>query len=214
MNCLTLKKLIKKFKMVKVKIIITSFLISIIIHKVNAQPINSEKGFDMIIFQNALIAEMGLQFPGLKLDKTLNYLLRAENEYKKNSDGSYIFTSDRKRIIIKDAQEVADNPTCWPLRHEGNVNILNNELAEAKRIVSKYKNEVLVKRDWPITENGLKRLGFVEFDALAINKNGTILYALVIDNNFDRNSLIIDTEKFEKSLKELGFDVKEEKNIK
>ena len=195
----------------KVKIMITSFLISIIIHKVNAQPINSEKGFDMIIFQNALIAEMGLQFLGLKLDTTLNYLLRAENEYKKNADGSYAFNSDRKLIIIKDAQEVADNPTCWPMRHEGNVNILNNELAEAKRIVSKYKNEVLVKRDWPVTENGLKRLGFVEFDALAINKNGTILYALVIDNNFDRNSLIIDTDKFEKSLKESGFDVKEEK---
>ena len=212
MYCLTLKKLIKKFKMVKVKIIITSFLIAIIIQKVNAQPINSEKGFDMIIFQNALIAEMGLQFPGLKLDTTLNYLLRAENEYKKNSDGSYIFTSDRKRIIIKDAQEVADNPTCWPLRHEGNVNILNNELAEAKRIVSKYKNEVLVKRDWPVNENGLKRLGFVEFDALAINKNGTVLFALVIDNNFDRNSVIIDTEKFEKSLKESRFDIKEEKN--
>ena len=195
----------------KVKIMITSFLISIIIHKVNAQPINSEKGFDMIIFQNALIAEMGLQFLGLKLDTTLNYLLRAENEYKKNADGSYAFNSDRKLIIIKDAQEVADNPTSWPMRHEGNVNILNNELAEAKRIVSKYKNEVLVKRDWPVTENGLKRLGFVEFDALAINKNGTILYALVIDNNFDRNSLIIDTDKFEKSLKESGFDVKEEK---
>ena len=168
----------------------------------------------MCIFQNALIVEMRTQFPGLKLDTTLNYLLRAENEYKKNADGSYAFTSDRKLIILKEAQEVADNPTCWPLRHEGNVNILNNELAEAKRIVSKYKNEVLVKRDWPITENGLKRLGFVEFDALAINKNGTVLYALVIDNNFDRNSLIIDTEKFEKSLKEAGFDVKEEKNIK
>ena len=196
----------------KVKIIITSFLISIIIQKLNAQPINSDKGFDMIIFQNALIAEMGLQFPGLKLDTTLNYLLRAENEYKKNADGSYAFTSDRKLIILKEAQEVADNPTCWPLRHEGNVNILNNELAEAKRIVSKYKNEVLVKRDWPVNENGLKRLGFVEFDALAINKNGTVLFALVIDNNFDRNSVIIDTEKFEKSLKESRFDIKEEKN--
>ena len=196
----------------KVKIIITSFLIAIIIQKVNAQPINSDKGFDMIIFQNALIAEMGLQFPCLKLDTTLNYLLRAENEYKKNADGSYAFTSDRKLIILKEAQEVADNPTCWPLRHEGNVNILNNELAEAKRIVSKYKNEVLVKRDWPVNENGLKRLGFVEFDALAINKNGTVLFALVIDNNFDRNSVIIDTEKFEKSLKESRFDIKEEKN--
>ena len=67
MYCLTLKKLIKKFKMVKVKIIITSFLISIIIQKVNAQPINSDKGFDMGIFQNALIAEMRLQFLGLKI---------------------------------------------------------------------------------------------------------------------------------------------------
>ena len=65
---------------------------------------------------------------------------------------------------------------------------------------------------FPTSQNILKfRLPTL---ALAINKNGTILYALVIDNNFDRNSLIIDTEKFEKSLKESGFDVKEEKNIK
>jgi hypothetical protein len=198
--------------MKKVNAITTLFVLAILIQKLNAQPINSEKGFDMGIFQNALISEMRIQFPVLKLDTTLNYLLRAENEYKKNTDGSYAFTSDRKLIIIKDAQEVAGNPTCWPLSHKGNVNILNNELAEAKRIVSKYKNEVLVKRDWPVTEDGLKRLGFVEFDALAINKNGTILYALVIDNNFDRNSLIIDTDEFEKALKEAGFEVKEEKN--
>ena len=154
---------------------------------------------------------MRTRFPGLKLDTTINYLLRAENEYKKNADGSYAFTSDRKLIIIKDAQEVAGNPTCWPLSHKGNVNILNNELAEAKRIVSKYKNEVLIKRDWPVTEDGLKRLGFVEFDALAINKNGTILYALVIDNNLDRNAIIVDADKFERALKEAGFEVKEEK---
>ena len=191
--------------------IITLFLLTIIIQNVNAQPINSEKGFDMGIFQNALIAEMRTQFPGLKLDTTLNYLLRAENEYKKNADGTYAFTSDRKLIILKDAQEVAGNPTCWTLRNQGNVNILNNELAEAQRIVSKYKNEVLVKRDWPVTENGLKRLGFVEFDALAINKNGIILYALVIDNNFDYNSIMIETDKFENALKDSGFDLKEEK---
>jgi len=191
--------------------IITLFLLTIIIQNVNAQPINSEKGFDMGIFQNALIAEMRTQFPSLKLDTTLNYLLRAENEYKKNADGSYAFTSDRKLIILKDAQEVAGNPTCWTLSDKGNVNILNNELAEAQRIVSKYKNEVLVKRDWPVTENGLKRLGFVEFDALAINKNGIILYALVIDNNFDYNSIMIETDKFENALKDTGFDLKEEK---
>ena len=165
----------------------------------------------MCIFQNALIVEMRTQFPGLKLDTTINYLLRAENEYKKNADGSYAFTSDRKLIILKEAQEVAGNPTCRPLRHQGNVNILNNELAEAKRIVSKYKNEVLVKRDWPVTEDGLKRLGFVEFDALAINKNGIILYALVIENNFDYNSIMIETDKFENALKDSGFDLKEEK---
>ena len=65
--------------------IITLFLLTIIIQNVNAQPINSEKGFDMGIFQNAFIAEMRTQFPGLKLDTTLNYLLRAENQYKKNA---------------------------------------------------------------------------------------------------------------------------------
>ena len=195
----------------EVKLIISVLLISILIQNVNAQPIHSEKGFDISIFQIALISEMRIQFRGLKLDTTLNYLLRAENEYKKNADGSYAFTSDHKLIILKEVQEVAGNPTCWTMRDKGNVDILNNELMEAQRIVTKYKNEVLVKRGWDVTENGLKRLGFVEFDALAINKNGTILYALVIDNNLDRNAIIINADEFEKALKEAGFDVKEEK---
>lgn len=197
--------------MKKVNAFTTLFILAILMQNVNAQPINSEKGFDMVIFQKSLITEMRTQFPGLKLDSTLNYILRAENEYKKNADGSNAFTSDRKLIILKDAQEVAGNPTCWTMRDKGNVNILNNELTEAQRIVTKYKNEVLVKRGWDLKENGLKKLGFVEFDALAINKNGTILYALVIDNNLDRNSIIIDADKFDKALKEAGFKVEEKK---
>lgn len=197
--------------MKKVNAITILFLLAILIQKLNAQPINSEKGFDMGIFQSALISEMRIQFPGLKLDTTLNNVLRAENEYKKNADGSYAFTSDRKLIILKEAQEVAGNRTCWTMRDKGNVNILNNELEEAKRIITKYKNEILAKRGWDVTENGLKKLGFVEFDALAINKNGTILYALVIDNNLDRNAIIVDADKFERALKEAGFEVKEEK---
>jgi len=196
----------------EVKIIIIVLLISMVIQKVNAQPINPDKGFDMSIFQMALISEMHIQFPGLKLDTTLNNVLRAENEYKKNADGSFAFTSDHKLIILKDAQEVVGNPTCWTTRDKGNVNILNNKLEESQRIVAKYKNEVLAKiRGYDVTANGLKRLGFVEFDVLAINKNGTILYALVIDNNLDRSSIIIDADKFEKALKEEGFEVKEEK---
>ncbi len=197
--------------MKKINAITILFLLAILIQKVNAQPKNSEKGFDMSIFQNALISEMRIQFPGLKLDTTLNNVLRAENEYKKNADGSFAFISDHKLIIVKDAQEVAGNPTCWTTRDKGNVNILNNELTEAQGIVTKYKNEILAKRGWDVTENGLKKLGFVEFDALAINKNGTILYALVIDNNLDRNAIIVDADKFERALKEAGFEVKEEK---
>ena len=60
----------------------------------------------MCIFQNSLIVEMRTQFPGLKLDTTINYLLRAENEYKKNADGSYAFTSDRKLIILNEPKKL------------------------------------------------------------------------------------------------------------
>jgi hypothetical protein len=199
-------------KTIKISLITTVFFLFLIGPKVNAQAINPEMGFDFAVFQKALVSEMQRQFKGLKLDTTLNYLLRAENEYKKNSDGTYALTSERKLIILKDAQEVAGYPASWATREKGNVNILNNELGEAQRIVTKYKNEVLSKRrGYDVAEDGLKKLGYVEFGALVINKNGTILYALVLDNNFERNSVILDLEIFEKALKKSGVEVREEK---
>jgi hypothetical protein len=79
-------------KTIKISLITTVFFLFLIGTKVNAQVINPEMGFDCAVFQKALVSEMQRQFKGLKLDTTLNYLLRAENEYKKNSDGTYALT--------------------------------------------------------------------------------------------------------------------------
>ena len=153
-----------------------------------------EKQFDLQLFTNCLIEEMHLQFEGLKLDTSLHYILTAENIYKKNSDGTYKLGPDGKLIVLKDAQEVAGNPPCFVLRDKGKVNIRMDERMEARRIVSHYKYEILQnRRGWDVTQAGLRKMGIIRFDAIVINKNGIILYALVLDNNFDRESAIMDT---------------------
>ena len=183
------------------------FIASVTTAQIKAQPADTAKGFDVNVFQKALVDEMYIQFSGLNLDTTLDYVLKAENVYEKNSDGTYKLTEDRKPIVLKEAQEVAGNPSCFTSRDKGNVNILSSEKEEAKRIVAQYKNKLKEKRNIDVTQDGLSKLGYVEFDALAINKNGTILYALVIDRNFDRNSVIVDVDKLDRELERNGFTV-------
>ena len=183
------------------------FIASVTTAQIKAQPADTAKGFDVNVFQKALVDEMYIQFSGLSLDTTLDYVLKAENVYEKNSDGTYKLTEDRKPIVLKEAQEVAGNPSCFTSRDKGNVNILSSEKEEAKRIVAQYKNKLKEKRNIDVTQDGLSKLGYVEFDALAINKNGTILYALVIDRNFDRNSVIVDVDKLDRELERNGFTV-------
>ena len=183
------------------------FITSATTAQVKAQPADTAKGFDVNVFQKALVDEMYIQFSGLSLDTTLDYVLKAENVYEKNSDGTYKLTEDRKPIVLKEAQEVAGNPSCFTSRDKGNVNILSSEKEEAKRIVAQYKNKLKEKRNIDVTQDGLSKLGYVEFDALVINKNGTILYALVIDRNFDRNSVIVDVDKLDRELERNGFTV-------
>jgi hypothetical protein len=42
------------------------------------------------------------------------------------------------------------------------------------------------------TEADLVRCGFTEFAALATNVNGSIQYALVVDNNYKAEDIVID----------------------
>lgn len=186
--------------------------------QVKAQPADTPKGFDVALFQKALVDEMYIQFPGLNLDTTLHYVLKAENVYEKNPDGTnkvVLAEKDGKKtytyVVLKDAQDVAGNPSCFTSRDKGKVDIQKSEKEEAKRIVTGYKNEVLAgRRKIDVTEEGLSKLGYVEFDALVINKNGIILYALVIDRNFDRDSVIVDVDKLCEELKSKGLVVIEE----
>jgi len=196
-------------KLIAIAVIIIA---SVTTAQVKAQPADTSKGFDVALFQKALVDEMYTQFPGLNLDTTLDYVLKAENVYEKNPDGTNkvvdLPNGKRGYVVLEDAQDVAGNPSCFTSRDKGNVNILGNEKEEAKRIVTKYKNEVLAgKRKIDVTEDGLSKLGYVEFDALVINKNGTILYALVIDRNFDRDSVIVDVDKLDEELNSRGFTV-------
>jgi hypothetical protein len=179
--------------------------------QVKAQPADTAKGFDVGLFQKALVDEMYIQFPGLNLDTTLDYVLRAENVYEKNSDGTNklvdLPNGKKTYVVLKEAQEVAGNPSCFTARDKGKATITANEKEEAKRIVTEYKERLVKRLAIDVTPEGLDKLGYVEFDALAINKNGIILYALVIDRNFDRNSVIVDVEKLDKELESMGFTV-------
>jgi hypothetical protein len=148
--------------------------------QVNAQPANKSKGFNINIFEKALIEEMAIQFPGFKLDTTLNSVLRAKS------------------------QEEAGYPEVYVMKKGGNVNLQANEKDEAKRVVTEYKKR-LAERNF--TEQDLKRCNFTEFAALATKVNGSIRYALIVDNNITRESIEVNTDSLDKALEEMGFTV-------
>jgi hypothetical protein len=133
--------------------------------------------------EEALIEEMSIQFPGFKLDTTLNYILRAKS------------------------QEEAGYPEAYVMKKGGNANLQENEKDEAKRVVTEYKKR-LAERNF--TFEDLKRCGFTEFAALATKSNGSIRYGLIVDNNITRESIEVDTDSLDKALEEMGFAVVKE----
>ena len=151
--------------------------------QIKAQPADPEKGFDVGLFQRALVDEMYIQFTGLdlNLDTTLNYILRARS------------------------QESVGYPSAYAMKKGGNANISANEKEEAKRVVKAYKDRLAERH---FTESDLARCGFNEFAALAIKVNGSVQYALVVDNNFKVEDVVIEGEKLNKELEGIGFTIK------
>ena len=151
--------------------------------QIKAQPADPEKGFDIELFQRALFDEMYIQFTelDLDLDTTLNYILRARS------------------------QESVGYPSAYAMKKGGNANISANEKEEAKRVVKAYKDRLAERH---FTESDLARCGFNEFAALAIKVNGSVQYALVVDNNFKVEDVVIDGEKLNKELEGIGFTIK------
>ena len=138
--------------------------------QIKAQPADPEKGFDIELFQKALFDEMYIQFTelDLDLDTTLNY------------------------ILIARSQESVGYPSAYVMKRGGNADILANEKEEAERLVKAYK-ERLAKCHF--TMKALVNNNFSEFAALAMKVNGSVQYAIVLDNNFNPDNFWTNTEK-------------------
>jgi hypothetical protein len=124
---------------------------------------NPKKGFNLEKFQAALTKEMSEQFSWMTEDTTINFAARAKS------------------------QEEAGSPECYGSKKGGMVNLLENEEAQAKRLVSEYK-QYLYNSTY-FGETALKKY-YVEFAAVATKENGIIRYGFVVDNNITRESII------------------------
>ena len=157
---------------------------AIVIASVTSAQVNAQnKSFDVKVFQKELIKEMAIQFPGFKLDTTLNNVLRATS------------------------QEASGNSPVYVMKKGGNANIQRSEKEEAKRVVTEYKAR-LAERSF--NDGNFKDLGFSEFSALVTKVNGSVRYALIIDNNITRESIEVNPEEIETLFRSYGFQVIEQ----
>lgn len=125
------------------------------------------KGFDCELFNRALIDEMQSQFPTMRLDTTINYLLRIRSQKESGHSPIYV------------------------MKNGGMARLDENEMIQAKRLVKEYK-EKLSKMGFD--EKSIVNCHFTEFAALAIKNNGMVQYGLIIDNNFKYEDLGIEIE--------------------
>ena len=129
-------------------------------------PIYAQKAVDFNVekFEKALVEQMEITFPGMKLDTTLRFATSATN------------------------QAEAGYPECYGTKKGGMVTTKNKEEDEAKALVAAYK--VYLTNTLHFDEKALKRCGFTEFCATATAQyGGLVRYGIVIDNNITRESI-------------------------
>ena len=136
----------------------------IIILSITGLQAQKANNFDVAKFEKELIKEMSVQFPGMTLDTTLNFVARATSPEEARFHESYA------------------------AGRGGMVNTSNEEKDEAVRLVTAYKS--YLKNTLSFDESALKRCRFTEFCAAATKQNGMVRYGLLIDNNITRESLI------------------------
>jgi hypothetical protein len=120
--------------------------------------------FDVTLFQKHLTQEMSIAFPWMVEDTTNNYAARARS------------------------QQEAGFPMCYHSKKGGMVDLKNDELLEAKRIVIDYK-KYLYESPY-FGEVALKKY-FKDFSAVATKQyGGLIRYGLLVDNNITRESIM------------------------
>ncbi|MBM3452069.1 MAG: hypothetical protein FJX84_02875 [Bacteroidetes bacterium] len=125
--------------------------------------------FDVNLFQKYLTQEMSIAFPWMVEDTSNNYAARATS------------------------QTEAGSPMCYGSKQGGMVDIKNDELLEAKRIVNKYQ-EYLYDSPY-FGEKTLKKY-YKDFSAVATKQNGGLIrYGLLVDNNITRESIMEGSNK-------------------
>ena len=125
---------------------------------------NLSEEFDVNLFQKHLTQEMSRAFPWMVEDTTNNFAARARS------------------------QEEAGFPICYGSKQGGMVDTKNDELAEAKKIVNKYK-EYLFNSPY-FGEKALKSL-YKDYSAVATKQyGGLVRYGILVDNNITYESIM------------------------
>jgi hypothetical protein len=125
---------------------------------------NPSKGFDFDLFQKTLTEQMLIQFPGMVEDTTNNFAARATS------------------------QEEAGYPICYGSKRGGMVNLKENEIDQAKRLVSEYKQYLF---DSPYFGETTIKKYYVDFSAVATKQyGGLIRYGFIVDNNITYESIM------------------------
>lgn len=126
--------------------------------------LNMSEEFNVDLFQKHLTQEMYLAFPWMAEDTSNNFAARARS------------------------QQEAGFPMCYHSKKGGMVNVKNDELLEAKRIVQEYKKYLYQS---PYFGEKMIKKYFVDFSAVATKQyGGLVRYGLLVDNNITYESLM------------------------
>ena len=142
---------------------------------------NLSEEFDVNLFQKHLTQEMSRAFPWMVEDTTNNFAARARS------------------------QEEAGFPICYGSKQGGMVDTKNDELAEAKKIVNKYK-EYLFNSPY-FGEKALKSL-YKDYSAVATKQyGGLVRYGILVDNNITYESIMATSNNLLNSLYQEEIDL-------
>ena len=126
--------------------------------------LNMSEEFNVDLFQKHLTQEMYLAFPWMAEDTSNNFAARARS------------------------QQEAGFPMCYHSKKGGMVNVKNDELLEAKRIVKDFKKYLF---ESPYFGEKMIKKYFVDFSAVATKQyGGLVRYGILVDNNITYESIM------------------------
>jgi hypothetical protein len=143
--------------------------------------LNDLHSFNQALFESALISEMEQQFPMLKMDTSLLFVVRATSQ----KDAGY--------------------PECYVMKKGGMVNLEDDELLQANRIVREYKRHITEDLNFDVAS--LIRCNFTDYCVTTVLQYGGLMrYGIVIDNNFKREDLLWMSVEMDDELKTFNIE--------